>query len=260
MGACRRRSGDHGHRADPGLARGAQEGRLEASTISTWSRPTRRSRRRPARSTRTSAGTPPRSTSTAARSRIGHPIGASGARVLVTLLLRNAEAQRQEGPRHAVHRRRHGHRHVRRAASADTHAKTRTRLVRGLRHEFRSTCIAGTSSAMMTEQNWEETRHGARGVGHGRNARHRRRHLQGAEGGRLQGRRQLRRQRRGGAEVQGRDRHRGLQVGRVVLRGLRRRHQAGRGRARARRRAGQQRRHHARRHAPPDEAGAMDAR
>ena len=44
---------------------------------------------------------------------IGHPIGASGARVLVTLLLRDAEAQCQEGPRHALHRRRHGHRHVR---------------------------------------------------------------------------------------------------------------------------------------------------
>ena len=49
---------------------------------------------------------------------IGHPIGASGARVLVTLLLRDAEAQRQEGPRHALHRRRHGHRHVRGAVSA----------------------------------------------------------------------------------------------------------------------------------------------
>jgi acetyl-CoA acetyltransferase len=41
---------------------------------------------------------------------IGHPIGASGARVLVTLLHEMAEARRQEGPRHAVHRRRHGHR------------------------------------------------------------------------------------------------------------------------------------------------------
>ena len=40
---------------------------------------------------------------------IGHPIGASGARVLVTLLLRDGQAQRQEGPRHALHRRRHGH-------------------------------------------------------------------------------------------------------------------------------------------------------
>ena len=29
LGACRRRSGDHGHRPDPGLARGAEEGRLE---------------------------------------------------------------------------------------------------------------------------------------------------------------------------------------------------------------------------------------
>ena len=51
---------------------------------------------------------------------IGHPIGASGARVLVTLLLRDAEAQRQEGPRHALHRRRHGHRDVRGAVSASS--------------------------------------------------------------------------------------------------------------------------------------------
>ena len=29
VGACRRRSGDHGHRPDPGLARGAEEGRLD---------------------------------------------------------------------------------------------------------------------------------------------------------------------------------------------------------------------------------------
>ena len=46
--------------SDPGLARGAGEGGLEASTISTSSRPTRPSRRRPARSTRTSAGIRPR--------------------------------------------------------------------------------------------------------------------------------------------------------------------------------------------------------
>ena len=32
--------------------------------------------------------------------------------------VRDAEAQRQEGPRHALHRRRHGHRHVRGALSA----------------------------------------------------------------------------------------------------------------------------------------------
>ena len=34
--------------------------------------------------------------------------------------LRDAEARRQEGPRHAVHRRRHGHRHVRGARKART--------------------------------------------------------------------------------------------------------------------------------------------
>ena len=48
---------------------------------------------------------------------IGHPIGASGARVLTTLLYEMRQAQREEGPRHALHRRRHGHRHVRGAVS-----------------------------------------------------------------------------------------------------------------------------------------------
>jgi acetyl-CoA C-acetyltransferase len=44
---------------------------------------------------------------------IGHPIGASGARVLNTLLFEMQQARREEGPGHAVHRRRHGRRHVR---------------------------------------------------------------------------------------------------------------------------------------------------
>ena len=46
---------------------------------------------------------------------IGHPIGASGARVLTTLLYEMQRRDAQEGPGHAVHRRRHGHRAVRRA-------------------------------------------------------------------------------------------------------------------------------------------------
>ena len=46
---------------------------------------------------------------------IGHPIGASGARVLNTLLLRDAAPQCPQGSGHAVHRRRHGRCHVRRA-------------------------------------------------------------------------------------------------------------------------------------------------
>ena len=100
--------------------------------------------------------------------------------------------------------------------------------------------------------------HGPRCVGDGRYARHWRGDRKGAQGSRLQGRGQLRRQRRGGAEIQGRDRHRRLQVGRLVLRRLRRRHQAGRGRTRSDRRAGQQCRHHPRRHAASHEARAMD--
>ena len=115
----RRRSDDHGHRADPGVARGAEEGRLDDRR----SRPDRGQRGLRGAGLRGQQGPRlgyrARSTSTAARSRIGHPIGASGARVLMTLLLRDAEARRQEGPRHAVHRRRHGHRDVRRSAIDD---------------------------------------------------------------------------------------------------------------------------------------------
>ncbi len=46
---------------------------------------------------------------------IGHPIGASGRARAGDVAARDAEARCQEGPRDAVHRRRHGHRHVRRA-------------------------------------------------------------------------------------------------------------------------------------------------
>ena len=41
---------------------------------------------------------------------LGHPIGASGARVLITLLHEMQKRDAQEGAGHAVHRRRHGHR------------------------------------------------------------------------------------------------------------------------------------------------------
>ena len=49
---------------------------------------------------------------------LGHPIGASGARVLVTLLHEMAKRNVQEGLGNALHRRRHGNCHVRRALSA----------------------------------------------------------------------------------------------------------------------------------------------
>ena len=39
---------------------------------------------------------------------IGHPIGASGARILTTLLHEMGRAGREEGPGHALRRRRHG--------------------------------------------------------------------------------------------------------------------------------------------------------
>ena len=56
-----------------------------------------------------------RSTSMAERSRIGHPIGASGRARPGDAAARDGEAQFQEGPGDALHRRRHGHCHVHRA-------------------------------------------------------------------------------------------------------------------------------------------------
>ena len=93
----------------------------------------------------------------------------------------------------------------------------------------------------------------------GREPRHRGGDLEGAASGRLQGRGELRRQRRGGGQVQGRDRHPGVQVGRRRLRRLRGRDRPGRGRARAGRGPGQQCRHHPRRPVPPHEPGAVAA-
>ncbi len=113
----RRRSGDHGHRARSRPRARRWRRPAGRSTTSTSSRPTRPSRRRPAPSTRTWAGTRQIVNVNGGAIAIGHPIGASGARVLITLLHEMQTPRRQEGPRHAVHRRRHGHRHVRRAVS-----------------------------------------------------------------------------------------------------------------------------------------------
>ena len=175
---------------------------------------------------------------------LGHPIGASGGRVLVTLLHEMGKRDAKKGLATLVHRRRHGHRHVRRARlslgpSQDAWGKGRP-AARGPGPVHRGGQQDGTG-----------------GIGHGRQPRDRCRDLGGAAGGRLPGRGELCRQRRGGAALQGRDRHPGLQVERRRLRGLRRGHRAGRGRARAGRRAGQQCRHHARRDVPPHEPRAV---
>jgi acetyl-CoA C-acetyltransferase len=47
---------------------------------------------------------------------LGHPIGASGARILTTLLYEMQRRKGEEGLGHALHRRRHGHCHVRRTS------------------------------------------------------------------------------------------------------------------------------------------------
>ncbi len=102
---------DHGHGADPGFARRAEEGRLE------------RRRSRPDRGQRSLRGAGLRGQQ---GPRLGYFQGQcqrrrhrdrpSGWRLRRAragdAAARDAEARRQEGPRHAVHRWRHGHRHV----------------------------------------------------------------------------------------------------------------------------------------------------
>ena len=62
---------------------------------------------------------------------LGHPIGASGTRVLVTLLHEMQRRGREEGTGHALHRRRHGHRPLRRARLSHSLPITRGRTIQG---------------------------------------------------------------------------------------------------------------------------------
>ena len=59
---------------------------------------------------------------------LGHPIGASGARILVDAPARDAEAQRQEGACDALRRRRHGRGDVRRARLTDVEVLSMVRV------------------------------------------------------------------------------------------------------------------------------------
>ena len=138
---------------------------------------------------------------------IGHPIGASGARVLVTLLHEMARRNAKKGLATLVHRRRHGHRDDGRALSASSG------IDKGAGRRRPRSCRDETIRRGNHEQSC---------CRHRRHARHRRGDLQGAGGRRLHGRRHLSRQRRSRGEVQGRDRRQRLQVGRRQLRGLRR--------------------------------------
>ena len=92
---CRRGAADHGDGTGAGgaLARCRRPG--WSCATSTCSSSTRPSPRRRWRSDASSRCRRTGSTSTAGRSRIGHPIGASGTRILVTLLYEMAEARRR---------------------------------------------------------------------------------------------------------------------------------------------------------------------
>lgn len=112
LGAGRRRSEDHGLGPDPGFAPCAEEGRLE---------------HRRSRSDRGQRGLRGAGLRRQQGPRLGYLEGQrqrrrdrdrpSGWRLRRTragdAVARDAEARRQERPRHAVHRRRHGHRYVR---------------------------------------------------------------------------------------------------------------------------------------------------
>ncbi len=72
---------------------------------------------------------------------IGHPIGASGCRILVTLAARNAAPRRQEGPGRAVHRRRHG-----RVAGGGALKLTHPRAAAAQRHPLKGAMLAARQS------------------------------------------------------------------------------------------------------------------
>ena len=161
---------------------------------------------------------------------IGHPIGASGARSPGHAAPRDDRRARQEGPRHALHRRRHGHRHVRRTLSGlpwDATNKTDGRKPMA-------------KVAMVTG--------GTRGIGAAiaRGLKDAGYTVAATYAGNDEGR-----------GLQGGDRHPRLPVGRRRRRGLRRRAQTGGGRPRPGHGARQQRRHHPRRHVPPDDLRAV---
>ncbi len=118
VGARRRRSLDHGHRAHPGIEEGAREGRLDHQgprphrgqrgvrrTGHLGQQGPRLGRRQGQRQRRRHRHRP-----SDRRLRRSHPDDAA---------LRDEAPQRQEGPRDALHRRRHGRRHVRRARLSD---------------------------------------------------------------------------------------------------------------------------------------------
>ena len=120
LGACRRRSGDHGHRPDPGVARGAARRPAGRSTDLDLIEANEAFAAQACAVNKDLGWDTDKVNVNGGAIAIGHPIGASGARVLTTLLYEMRQAQRQEGPRHALHRRRHGHRHVRGALIVST--------------------------------------------------------------------------------------------------------------------------------------------
>ena len=85
LGAGRRRSRDHGHRADPGLAQGAREGRLEEDDLDLVEANEAFAAQALAVNKDLGWDTDKVNVNGGAIA-LGHPIGASGARVLMTLL------------------------------------------------------------------------------------------------------------------------------------------------------------------------------
>ena len=102
----------------PAVAPGAGATPGSRSTTWTWSRSTRPSPPSTWRSSRSSGSTASAPTSTAAPSRLGHPLGASGARITAAPAPRAPPPRRTLRPRQRLHRRRPGHRGGRRSLPA----------------------------------------------------------------------------------------------------------------------------------------------
>jgi hypothetical protein len=207
-GPGRRRSEDHGHRPDPGVAQGAGEGRLEGQR----SRPVEANEAFAAQACAVNKdlGWDPSIVNVNGGAiAIGHPIGASGRPRAGHAAARDGKARRQEGPRHAVHRRRHGRRDV--PSSAE-----RSRVICGIikdvdaSYEPTLDCLnnkrRNAAGIIKGELTWQGC------IGYGRYARHRRGDLEGLKKAGYRLRRAMPAMTRL-PQIQRRDRHPGLSNG-----------------------------------------------
>ena len=117
---------DHGHRPGARDPQGAASAPASSSRTSTCSRSTRRSPASTWRSRRSSGWIASKVNVNGGAIALGHPLGATGTRLIYTLLIELGEARQALGRRLGLHRRRPGHRGRRRARLTPGQFRSRT--------------------------------------------------------------------------------------------------------------------------------------